>query len=239
MKKENQTVLIIGGNSGMGLAAAQKAAGEGYRVIIAGRSEEKLALAEKSISAKIHSFTVDTTNTTSIQQLFEHVGKVHHLVISASEVLFGNIQNSSLNDVKKSFDSKFFGPFRVIQSGLQYFEPNASITLFSGTSSTKPEKGTEILAAMNGAVESFARALAVSLSPIRVNCIAPGIIDTPPVLEGLKEESIKNLFDEFTRNLPIQRMGHAEEVAEAVLYLINNQYVTGTTLYVDGGHVIS
>ncbi len=150
---------------------------------------------------------------------------------------FGNIRNSTVQDVKNSFDSKFFGPYRVIQEALNFIEPNGSITLFSGTAGTKPENGTEILSAINGAVDSFSRALSISLSPIRVNSIAPGIIDTP-VYAGI-DENTKKLFKQFTDNLLVKRMGYASEVAEAVLYLINNKYVTGTTLYVDGGHVVS
>jgi NAD(P)-dependent dehydrogenase (short-subunit alcohol dehydrogenase family) len=234
----NKKVLIIGGSSGMGLASAQQAYKEGYEVIIASRSLEKLKTAKKDIG-DINIFPVDITDEKSIQALFDSVGKIDHLIIPGSEVQFGNIHTTSVEEAKKSFDSKFFGPFRVIQIGLNYFNSDASIVLFSGSSGTKPEKGTEILASINAAVESLARALALSLAPVRINVIAPGIIDTPPLLDALKDDTVRNLFEQFTNKIPVKRMGHADEIAEAVLYLMKNKYVTGTTLYVDGGHVIS
>lgn len=234
-------VLIIGGSSGMGLATAKKAAEQGYQVTIASRSLDKLMLAQKSIgNGNIPIHTVDTTDENSIQTLFEAVGNIDHLILPASEIIsFGNIHTASVEEAKQSFNSKLFGPFRVIQNSLPYLNADGSIVLFSGTAGTKPEKDTEIFAAINGAIDSFSRALAISLSPIRVNCIAPGIIDTPPVTVAYRDETTKKLFDQFKQNLLVRRMGNADEIADAVLYLIKNAYVTGTTLYVDGGHVIS
>ncbi len=233
-----EKMLIIGGSSGMGLATAKLAYENNYDVIIASRSIEKLNQAKQDMFMEdVKIVTVDIRDENSIQALFQSVGKVHHLVISGSEIKYGNIHNTPVDEAKASFDSKFFGPFRLIQQALNFLEVNGSITLFSGTSGTKPEKGSEILSAINAAVDSFARALAISLAPIRVNSIAPGIIDTP-AYDGIDEET-KKYFKQFTDKLLVKRMGQANEVARAALYLVENAYVTGTTLYIDGGHVIS
>lgn len=236
--KHNETILIIGGSSGIGLATAQLAAEKNYHVIIASRSQDKLDKAKQKINHEnVSVVSVDTRDEKSIAELFKSTGKIDHLVITGSEVQYGNIKNSTVEDAKKSFDSKFFGPFRVIQAALNYLNSQGSITLLSGTSGTKAENGTEILSAINAAVEGFSRGLAISLAPIRINTIAPGIIDTP-VYDGI-DEATKNLFKQFTDILIVKRMGEAKEVAQAALYLVENNYVTGTTLYVDGGHVIS
>jgi len=230
-------ILIIGGSSGMGLATAKLAA-KHHEVIIASRSQAKLDNAKKEIDGKaVSTAIVDTRDEVSIKKLFQFLGKIDHLVMPGSEVQFGNIKNSTVAVVKESFDSKFFGPFRMVQVALNYLNPEGSITFFSGGAGTKPQKGTEILSAINAAVEGFAKALALSLAPIRVNTIAPGIIDTP-VYDGI-DEATKNLFKQFTDSLLIKRMGTAEEAAKAALYLIDNDYVTGTVMYVDGGYVIS
>lgn len=232
-----EKILIIGGSSGMGLATAKFALNKNYEVIIASRSAEKLATAAKTIThPNLRTHVVDTRDEASIQKLFDDLGRIDHLVLSGSEVNFGDIRTSTVASVKESFDSKFFGPLRTIQRALDYLSAHGSITLFSGTAGTKPEKGTEILSAINGAVDSFAHALAKSLAPIRVNSIAPGIIDTP-VYDSI-DANTRAMFQQFTESLLVKRMGTAQEVAQAVLYLIENKYVTGTTLYVDGGHVV-
>lgn len=238
MSTKNESILIIGGSSGMGLATAKLAANNGYKVIIASRSKNKLDSAVKSINHKnLSAHLVDTRDQNSIMNLFKTIGNINHLVITASEVEFGNIRNSSVESAKRSFDSKFFGPFRVIQAALEHLTISNSITLFSGTAGTKAVKDYEILAAINAAIDSFARTLALSLAPVRVNSIAPGLIDTPAVASA--DDATKKLIKQFSDNLVINRIGQADEVAQAVLFLMANNYVTGTTLYVDGGHVIS
>lgn len=238
MSKKNETILIIGGSSGMGLATAKMAVDNGFKVIIASRSQDKLNSALKSINHEnLSAESVDTFDENNIAMLFKKIGDVDHLVITASEVEFGNIHNSPVANAKRSFDSKFFGPFRVIQAALEKINSSGSITLFSGTAGTKAVKNYEILAAINAAVDAFARTLAMSLAPIRVNSIAPGLIDTPAVAGA--DAATKKLIKQFSDNLIIKRIGQADEVAQAVLFLVTNKYVTGTTLYVDGGHVIS
>lgn len=238
MTNSHKTVLIIGGSSGMGLATARRAAEQGFRVVIASRSQKKLNDALASIgSDRVSAHAVDTHDSASIQALFQSIARVDHLVITAAEVDFGNIRSSSLESVQRSFDSKFFGPFRVIQAGLEYLDPAGSITLFSGTAGTKAVKDYEILAAINAAIDSFSRTLAKSLAPIRVNSVAPGLINTPAVAGA--DEATQKLIKQFSDNLEIKRIGQADEIAQGVLFLIENEYTTGTTLYIDGGHVIS
>lgn len=236
--KNREKILIIGGSSGIGLASAQLAVEKGYEVVIASRNHEKLKTAKEKINHEnVNTFLVDITKEKSIQSLFEPVKEIDHLVIAGSEVQFGDFRTLSISDAQKSFDSKFFGPYRVIKEALGHINPKGSITLFSGSAGAKPEKGSEIISAINSAVEGFSRALAISLSPIRVNCIAPGLIDTP-AYAGLDEDARKTLFLALSENLLIKRAGTATEVAQAVLYLIDNTYTTGTTLYIDGGHAM-
>src|SRR3990167_5408495 len=166
----NEKILIVGGSSGIEMATAQVALDKNYDVIIASRSIDKLEKAKRALNHKnVNAHEVDTRDEKSIAQLFQSIGKINHLVITGSEVQFGNIRNSTTEDAKNSFDSKFFGPFRMIKEALNFIESNGSITLFSGAAGAKPRNGTEILSAINGAVDSFSRALAISLSPIRVN----------------------------------------------------------------------
>ena len=237
-EKYREKALIIGGGSGIGLATARLAAEKGYEVIIAGRNVEKLQSAKQSIAKPIKTIPMDMLDQESIRVVFETLGKIDHLVIAASEITFGDVRTLSVDSAKASFDSKLFGPYRLVQVALDYLNKTGSITLFSGSAGAKPEVGTEVISAINAAVEGFSRGLAVSYAPLRVNTVSPGLIDTP--LYDTFDPAVKDqFFNKFTQTLKIPRAGKAEEVAEAVLFLMGNGYTTGMTLFVDGGHRLS
>jgi NAD(P)-dependent dehydrogenase (short-subunit alcohol dehydrogenase family) len=107
----------------------------------------------------------------------------------------------------------------------------------SGTAAIRPIRGASVATASCGAVEAFARALAVDLAPIRVNTIQPGLIDTP-FLDTLGDRR-NAIVAAYSERLPVGRAGRAEEVADAVLFLMKNGFVTGITLTIDGGGVLT
>jgi NAD(P)-dependent dehydrogenase (short-subunit alcohol dehydrogenase family) len=113
-----------------------------------------------------------------------------------------------------------------------------SITFMSGTAAIRPLRGASVATASCGAVEAFARALALELAPIRVNTIQPGLIDTP-FLDTLGDDRRKAIVADYSARLPVGRVGRAEDVADAVLFLMKNGFVTGITLTVDGGGVLT
>lgn len=236
--KSQETILIIGGSSGMGLTTAALALEEGYKVIIASRSAKKLAAASEQLNHNhLRTISVDIRDSNSISKLFADINSLDHLIISASDIRYGNIFTETVEGAKSSFDSKFWGPFRVVQNALSIMNPEGSITFISGASGQKPASGREILAAINSALEGFARGLAKSLAPLRVNTIAPGIIDTP-VYADMDPEA-KKAFLETLQSLLIKRMGSAREIAEAALFLVKNNYTTGQTLFIEGGYLLS
>lgn len=99
----------------------------------------------------------------------------------------------------------------------------------------KPVDGLSAYAAVNGAVESLCRSLAVELAPLRVNAVSPGIVDTP-AYAGMSPTERKRMFDALAARLPARRIGRPEDVAAAVISLMKNGYVTGSVVHVDGGH---
>jgi NAD(P)-dependent dehydrogenase (short-subunit alcohol dehydrogenase family) len=112
---------------------------------------------------------------------------------------------------------------------------NGSITFFSGFSAWKPVAGTALIAAVDGALAAFCRSLAVELAPIRVNVMAPGVVATL-MWQGVPEDQRQAFFASVSEQLPVKRMGSLEDMADAVLYLMQNSFITGTVLHVDGGH---
>ncbi len=234
MKFQGQKIVIIGGSSGMGLAAANLAAVEGATVIIASRSEEKLRQAKGQIKGNVEILTVNVVDEGSVRAFFDKVGEFNHLTTPGSELSMGRFLELDTRTARAAFDSKFWGQYHAARYGASKIRPGGSITFFAGVWSQKPIIGGSVVTAINSAIEGLGRALAVELAPIRVNTVSPGIVDTP-IYSGMAPDNREAMFKEVAASIPVKRIAKPEEVAQAVLYLMSNSYTTGSTLYVDGG----
>lgn len=232
---KGKKVVIVGGSSGMGLAGAKAAAEHGAHVIIAGRSEEKLKAALEQIKGKAEAHAGDFTVEERVRAFFDKIGNLDHLVATAGGAVqyapFVGTETSVANTV---LGGKFWVQYNVAKHGAGHINPGGSITLFSGIFSRRPPKGFAALAANNGAIEALGRALAVELAPIRVNVISPGLVDTP-LYHAMPEEQRKSMFAATAEALPVGRVGRPDDVAETMLYLMQNGYTTGCVVDVDGG----
>ncbi|MGO9120853.1 MAG: SDR family oxidoreductase [Desulfomonilaceae bacterium] len=226
---------IVGGSSGIGLAGAKAVADHGAHVIIIGRSEKKLRAALEQITGKIEGHALDFTVEENVSRFFGKLGSLDHLVVTAG----GNVLPASFVEAETSLapsvlEGKFWVQYNTAKHGAKYINPGGSIILFSGLFSRKPSKGFVALAANNGAIESLGRALAVELAPIRVNVISPGLVDTP-IYHTMPAEQRNSMFAGVAKSLPVGRIGMPEDIAEAMLYLMQNGYTTGSVIDVEGG----
>jgi NAD(P)-dependent dehydrogenase (short-subunit alcohol dehydrogenase family) len=141
-----------------------------------------------------------------------------------------------MNGYKASFD-KLWGYANVVRYGANLVTDGGSITLVSGAPARNCRPGQIALSSVGGAVEAMVRAAAREVAPrIRINVVSPGTIDTPMVaLQGAEREA---LYEKMTENNLIPRAGTAEEVAEGIMFVIKNGFVTGTTVDVDGGWLL-
>ena len=232
---QGKKVVIVGGSSGIGLAGARAAAGHGAHVVIVGRSEKKLQAALEQITGNIEGHALDFTVEENIRQFFGKLGNLDHLVVTAG----GNVSPSSFVEAEPSLarsvlEGKFWVQYNTAKHGAKYVNRGGSIILFSGLYSRKPSKGFVALAANNGAIESLGRALAIEFAPIRVNVISPGLVETP-IYHMIPEEQRISMFASVAKNLPVGRIGMPEDIAETMLYLMQNGYTTGSVIYVEGG----
>ncbi|UIO43033.1 SDR family oxidoreductase [Brevibacillus brevis] len=233
----NQKIVIIGGSSGIGLETAKQAVALGAEVIIASRSEEKLQKAKESLGSKASAYTLDITDEQQVQAFFEKVGTFDHLVVSAAETSGGSFLQTDTAQARKLFDNKFWGQYYAAKYGAPKISTNGSITLFSGVVAYKAMIGSSALGAVNAAVSNLGQTLALELAPIRVNIVSPGIIDTPS-RSKMPEDVRENFYATLADKLPVKRVGQAKDVAQSVLYLLQNSFVTGTVLHVEGGHIL-
>jgi NAD(P)-dependent dehydrogenase (short-subunit alcohol dehydrogenase family) len=231
----SETVVVIGGTSGMGLATAQILSSEGYRVIISGRSQDTIDQALLQIAGNSTGFPLDFTDSASISSFFEQVGSLDHLaLIGSGKAAWGNFRDLKLEDLKTAFDQKFYGFFLCSQAALGRIRNDGSITFVIGAASRAAIPSTTGLAAVNGAIQAMAFTMAKELAPLRVNVLSPGLVDTP-VYDWMAPEQKADFFKQMGGASPVGRVGKPDEIGQAISYLIGNRFTTGAILDVDGG----
>jgi NAD(P)-dependent dehydrogenase (short-subunit alcohol dehydrogenase family) len=242
-KLASKTVLIVGGSSGIGAAAAQAFAALGAEVTIASRNQSKLDAAAADIrkavgtaaGSAVHTAVLDTADETAVEAFFAKAGPFDHVVISAAQTPSGPVRELSLADAYAAMESKFWGAYRVARAAK--ITDGGSLTLVSGFLSVRPSKSSVLQGAINAALEALARGLALELSPVRVNAVSPGLIATQ-LWSKLSEPARQSMFEGAAARLPARRVGQAEDVANAIVYLASTAYATGSTVLVDGGGAI-
>ena len=233
---DGMNVVVIGGTSGIGLATAISSAQRGATVFAGGRSLDKIEACQASYP-DIQFRQVDTHDPEGLSALFSEAGPIHHLVGAATGATRTNGPFMSQTDeqFRAAFD-KFWGYSHVVRQGVPHLVEDASITLVSGTPARKCNPGMISVSCTGCAVEGFVRALTPELAPIRINGVAPGIIDTP-MFDHFGEKKAATL-DAIGANFPLGRVGQPEEVAEAILLCMSNTYMTGVVIDVDGGALL-
>ena len=229
-------VLVLGGTSGIGLATAQAAAAAGANVTVASRSEDKVNAAVSHIGHRASGTALDTTNDSALEAFFEKQPEWDHIVVSVAAGRSAGLRDMSLQDAYGNMNAKFWTAYKTAK--LARITPEGSLTLVSGFLSQRPNKDALLQGCINAAVESLGRGLALTLSPVRVNTISPGLIDTP-IRAAMPADRKKAMLDHAAATLPARRVGQAEDVADAILMVMNNPFTTGSTIFIDGGGMIS
>jgi NAD(P)-dependent dehydrogenase (short-subunit alcohol dehydrogenase family) len=236
---QGKKVAILGGSSGIGLAAARAAAADGADVVVTSSRKDKVAAAVASIVGRVTGEVVDLTDEAQTRALFERIGALDHLVFTAGESLvIGPLATADLPTVRRAFELRVFGAMAAVKHAAPRIRGGGSIVLTHGIAGERPQPGWTVGASVCGAMEALTRALAVELAPVRVNAVSPGFVRTP-LWGNIPETERESLFREAGSKLPVGRVGEAEEIAEAYLYLMRNGFSTGQTVVVDGGGVLT
>ena len=234
MRLDKQRVLVLGGSAGLGLATAQAAAAEGASVVIVSSRQERLDGALASLPAGSMGFAVDLSLEKNIKTFFDAAGDFDHLVYTAGENLhLSPLEATELSSARQFFNVRFWGAAASVRYGAPHIRPGGSIGLVGGIAGARPRKGWGYAAGICAAMEGFTRAMAVELAPLRVNQVSPGIVRT-----GLWGEVPEQFFEETGKALPVGRVGEAEDIARAFVYLMTQGFCTGQVLVVDGGAVL-
>ncbi len=235
MSLKNKKVVVVGGTSGMGLATAQAAALQGAELVIASSSSNKVKEAKSLMQGKVEGHVLDVTNEQDIEKFFQTIGNFDHLVATIGRISFKPFLEESIAEARQRFEIIFWGQFAVAHYSAPYINPGGSITLTSGKAGHKPAAGFAPIGTAAAAIESLCRYLALELAPIRVNAVCPGVTATP-IFNTVPNSD--NVMQSIGDKLPLKRVGKPEEIAEAYLYLMQNEFSTGSVVLCDGGEMI-
>lgn len=226
--------VVFGGTSGIGLAAAKQLATLGAEVVVVSRNPDKAGELPDGVAAE----ACDVLDRAAIDALLAAHAPIDILVSSATGGgrSIGPFIEMDMDGYQGSFD-KLWGYANVVRYGTHHLSDDGSIVLVSGSPARKPKPGQTSLSSVGAAVEQMVRAVAPEIAPKRLNVVSPGMIDTP--INPLEGEARTKAYASSTAEHVIARPGTADEVAQAVVFLVQNNFVTGTTVDVDGGWLVS
>ena len=234
MDIDGKKAIVFGGTSGIGLSATEMLSDKGAHVVALSRNPEKLQNVPKNVVTK----KMNVLDRDALEQFFQEVGEYDILVNSATggARAVGPFLSMDLDGYRSSFD-KLWGYTNVVRYGTKFLRDNGNIVLVSGSPARKCRPGQIAISSVGGAVEAFARGIAPEIAPKRINIVSPGIIDTP--MSPLQGKEREDYYKNTTNNNLIPRAGTPDEVATGIIFAIENEFITGTTIDIDGGWLIS
>ena len=234
MDVAGKKAVIFGGTSGIGLAAAKRLVALGAEVIAISRNPDKAGDVPTGITLK----KCDVLDRDAVQALLKECAPYDILVSAATggARAIGPLLEMDMDGFKASFD-KLWGYANVVRFGAEHLSDDGSIVLVSGAPARKARPGQVAIASVGGAVEALVRAATAEIAPKRINIVSPGVIDTPMV--PFQGDERAAFYAKTTAGNIIPRAGTADEVAQGIIFMIQNDFVTGTTIDVDGGWLLS
>lgn len=252
-KLQDKHVLVIGGSSGIGLAVSEGALASGANVTISSSSQSKIdgvvsAFKSSYPDGKVSGIATDLSKPDSLEadldNLFKSAvsanGTIHHVVFTAADALaLGSLDAVTVDLMAKASHMRMFVPVMVAKVAARYLpkERQSSLTITSGAVVDKPSKNWTVVAFLATGLVGLTRALAVDMAPVRVNVVQPGFVQTP--LWKMDEETMKATVASIEPKLLTGKFGQVEDVAEAYLWLMKDNNVTGTVAKTDAGALLT
>ena len=229
---EGQTVLVIGGSSGIGLETARHAREEGASVIITARDPDRLHRAGLELGASIAAF--DATDLERLARFFAELpGPIDHLLLSGSGPTYVPFAELEPETARRDVNTHLLLPLQVARNAAGRMRPGGTLLFIGGTGGRTATVGP-VFAAVSAAMPAMTRSLALELAPVRVNLVAPGFVDTP-LSAALLGDQLGVRREQLRTTLPIGRVVGPSDVAALAIHLMTNTAVTGATFDIDGG----
>lgn len=232
---QDRHVAVLGGSAGIGFATARLLADRGAAVTIGGRNRDRLEAAVKELGGSARGIEVDAEDVGALRRFFGEAGPISDLVVTVTRRGgAGPAAELADADLAGAFLGKSVAHLRAVALAMPTLAADGSITLVTAGSAQAALPGTAGLAAVNGALEAAVPPLAVELAPRRVNAVSPGVIETG-WWDELPADARRAALDEFAGRAPVRRNGRPDEVAAAIVAVLENGFITGVVLPCDGG----
>jgi NAD(P)-dependent dehydrogenase (short-subunit alcohol dehydrogenase family) len=229
-----QTVVVLGGSSGIGLEVAHQARAADARVILTGRRRERLARAAEAVDA-VGTATLDLSRPADIRQFFAGLSEpVDHVLVSGGGPPYAPLLDIDFDEAQRTLDEHLLGALRVAHACLGRVRPGGSLIFITGTHARRPGVGLSIAAIAAASLPVITANVAIELAPIRANCIATGFVDTP-LSARILGDTLEQRREELRATLPIRRVVGPSDLGALAIHLMTNTAVTGATFDIDGG----
>ena len=233
MSLAGQTIVVLGGSAGIGLATARLARADGAHLILTARDPDRLHEVGRELEATVAAF--DVTDFGRLERFFEELpGPVDHVLVTGPGPYYALLQELDLDRARRDLEAHLLLPVQIARSALGRVRAGGTLLFIGGTGGRRTAPGLSLIGAVTAAMPALTKNLALELAPIRVNLIAAGFVDTP-LSAAILGDQLDARRDELRATLPIRRVVGPADIAALAVHLMANTAVTGATFDIDGG----
>jgi NAD(P)-dependent dehydrogenase (short-subunit alcohol dehydrogenase family) len=228
-----QTVVVIGGSSGIGLETARRARAEGADVILTARDPDRLRRVGLELGAGVTAF--DATDFERLGRFFDELPRpIDHVLVTGPGPYYAPLAQFDFEAARRDIDAHLLLPLQVARLAASKVRPGGTLLFMSGTGGRRTAVGLSLISALTAALPAMTKNLALELAPIRVNLIAAGFVDTP-LSAAILGDQLDTRREQLRTTLPIRRVVAPADIATLAIHLMTNTAVTGATFDIDGG----
>jgi NAD(P)-dependent dehydrogenase (short-subunit alcohol dehydrogenase family) len=231
-----QTVVVIGGSSGIGLETARRARAEGADLILTARDPDRLSRVGLELGAASAAF--DATDFGRLGKFFDDLPKpIDHVLVTGPGPYYAPLAQFDVEAARRDLEAHLLLPLQVARNAAGKVRAGGTLLFMGGTGGRRTAAGLALISALTAALPAMTRNLALELAPIRVNLIAAGFVDTP-LSAALLGDELDRRREQLRATLPIGRVVGPADIAALAVHLMTNTAVTGATFDIDGGQQV-
>jgi NAD(P)-dependent dehydrogenase (short-subunit alcohol dehydrogenase family) len=227
-----QTVVVIGGTSGMGLETARRARAQEAIVIVTARDADRLRRVGSELGARTVAF--DVLDFARLAKFFEDLPAIDHVMVTGPGPYYAPLAQFDLSAARRDLEAHLLLPIEIARLAAGRVRPGGTLLFIGGTGGRRSAPGLALISALTAAGPALTKNLALELAPVRVNMIAAGFVDTP-LSAAILGGQLEARREQLRKTLPIHRVVGPEDIAALAVHLMTNTAVTGATFDIDGG----